>query len=369
MWYKRIARFRQKKENIAHENVSCANCETNFSGNFCPNCGQSVDTYDKPVGFVIYNFLGDFFAFDTRFFRTLIALLFKPGFLSKEYIVGRRVRYAPPFRIFVFVSFVLFLLLQIYTTRGLNTMLDTEFGKGKISLDSASLAAADSVYTDIRSEMDGTDRFVADSVVTKLGTQSGILKSDAIVSMEPGTEPGIEAGELLAGSTNTRQLLNIAEHKLEERLNTEEDPVKRAQLQKFIRICQSPEQANAKILQYLSYAFFLLLPLFALILKLVYIRQRYHYIRHLIFSIHIHAFLFVALIAGVSVLMLFSGGAWLFAFILLLLIPVYFILALKKFYQQSVGKTLAKAVLIGGAYNFLFLTIFSIVLFSAISVF
>lgn len=53
-------RFNKKKE-VSHENVICKNCETQFSGHFCPGCGQSVKEFDKPFSFVIYNFAGDFF--------------------------------------------------------------------------------------------------------------------------------------------------------------------------------------------------------------------------------------------------------------------------------------------------------------------
>lgn len=121
MWSKIKARFKKKEIQPAEEE-SCKNCETVFTGHFCPNCGQAVKDYDKPFGFIFYNFVGDFFSFDARFFRTLLTLILRPGFLSKEYFEGRRVRYAPPFRIFIFESFILFLLLQTYTNRGLTTV-------------------------------------------------------------------------------------------------------------------------------------------------------------------------------------------------------------------------------------------------------
>ena len=169
MSFKLLQRFKRKKPETNFEDVKCANCETQFTGKFCPNCGQAVKDYDKPFSFVFYNFLGDFFAFDTRFFRTIISLLFKPGFLSKEYIEGRRVRYAPPFRIFVFVSFVLFLMLQNYTNRGLTTVLDSDIQKNNAKLDSILAVSGDSIASVLVSEMSEEELKVTDSILSDYG--------------------------------------------------------------------------------------------------------------------------------------------------------------------------------------------------------
>ena len=166
-------RKKDKKE-VKHTNVNCKNCDTQFSGNFCPECGQSVRDYDKPFSFIFYNFIGDFFAFDTRFFATFSALLTKPGYLSKEYFDGKRVRYAPPFRIFIFVSFVLFFLLQVLTNQGLDKVLDSSLqGKGIIKLDSASVAATDSLFAEMNMGPDSTN---ADNLISEI--DSDILKGD-----------------------------------------------------------------------------------------------------------------------------------------------------------------------------------------------
>ncbi|MCY1721658.1 DUF3667 domain-containing protein [Prolixibacteraceae bacterium Z1-6] len=367
MLSKILPRLKRKKTETLPENIVCANCETQFDGHFCPNCGQSIKEYDKPINFVIYNFLGDLFAFDTRFFKTILALLFKPGFLSKEYIAGRRVRYAPPFRIFVFVSFVLFLLLQIYTNRGLTSVLDTDFNDGIVKLDSNSVAAADSVYTRMRTEMDSTEVHTADSLLTKLGVKTKRAGVTGKLGPESDIGTGIDIGALVGNTRNTNELLNKVINTLEEDLKTEEDPDKRARLQKFIRICRSPVQANAKILQYISYAFFLLLPILAIILKMVYIRRNQNYIRHLVFSIHIHAFIFVVLTLVVGLMMVSSGGSQAIVFGLLLLVPVYFIIAMKKFYGQTVGKTIVKALLVSFTYNIIFLTGVILAAFNALN--
>ena len=105
-WFNFIKNKNKKQNETSSENVTCKNCETVFNGKYCPECGQSITDYDKPFTFIFYNFAGDFFSFDARFFRTFGALLVKPGSLTAEYFKGRRVKYAPPFRIFIFMSFM-----------------------------------------------------------------------------------------------------------------------------------------------------------------------------------------------------------------------------------------------------------------------
>jgi hypothetical protein len=347
-----LSRFKHSKSEEDYKNITCANCETKFDGHFCPKCGQSVKEYDKPISFVLYNFLGDFFAFDTRFFRTFVTLLFRPGFLSKEYIEGRRVRYAPPFRVYVFVSFVLFLLLQIYTNKGLVTVLDSD--KTKIGLDSSSAVMADSVLNVVRVEMTENEIAELDSLFNPNGAivetnKSGSNHTEEIVLSE------------LFKEKSVRTIFDDSIERLEEELKTEEDPAERADIQKLIRILRSPEQTTANILKYISWAFFLLLPLLAVILKLVYIRRKQNYMRHLVFSIHIHSFIFVVMILVVGLFMIFGTSILNVVPILLLITPIYLIIAMWKFYGQSIGKTILKFITVSFIYNIIFL----IVIFTA----
>lgn len=345
MWSKLKKRINLRKENTPAVDVTCKNCGTNFSGYYCPNCGQAVKDYDKPISFIFYNFLGDFFAFDTRFFRTLWALVSRPGFLSKEYFEGRRVRYAPPFRIYIFVSFILFLLLQNFTNRGLTTVLDSELDGDKISLDSTSVAVSDSIIQQMGKEIDPDQKAVIDSLVAPYVVQdsTGDDKLNLKIDMET-----------FRDSRDLRHLLSKYAGTLEKKLEVETDPERRAELREYIRYCRSPETAMAQILEYISWAFFLLLPLFAVLLKLIYIRRRQNYMRHLVFSIHIHSFVFLVMMTIVALYMSFSANLnWITA-ILFFSIPVYFIIAMKKFYGQNIGKVILKFLAVSFMYNIVF---------------
>lgn len=99
------------------KSVICQNCDTRFKGNYCPNCGQQFKGFQKPFKFLIVDLAANVISFDTRLWRSLKALLTRPGKYALDYINGHRMRYVPPLRLYVFISFLFFLLLSIYVNR------------------------------------------------------------------------------------------------------------------------------------------------------------------------------------------------------------------------------------------------------------
>ena len=92
----------------------CLNCEHELNSEFvfCPMCGQETKDTAKSVGHFIHHFANDYFTFDSKILKSFGPLLFKPGFLTKEFFAGRRVRYIPPMRMYLFVSIIFFLVLS-----------------------------------------------------------------------------------------------------------------------------------------------------------------------------------------------------------------------------------------------------------------
>ncbi|MFT6166796.1 MAG: hypothetical protein ACJAV5_001697 [Vicingaceae bacterium] len=78
---------------------------------FCPSCGQEVKL-DQSVGSLLTHFLNDYFTFDSKIIRSVLPLISKPAFLTIEYLRGRRVQYIAPFRLFIFLSLIFFLLIS-----------------------------------------------------------------------------------------------------------------------------------------------------------------------------------------------------------------------------------------------------------------
>lgn len=328
----------------------CDNCNHEFKGHYCPDCGQEVAEFNRPMGFVLYDFAGNFFSFDTRFFTTFWYMISKPGFLTSEFFAGRRVRYSPPFRIFVFLSFILFLLLQLYSESWLDhkTVLDVKtrdkqsglaFNFGATIDKDAHQAFPDSVE---QLEFFNAS-LLQDSVINPVRS----LVQDSVINS--GSNLNIDFSDFKSG--NIRENLNIIAVKLEAKLKSETDPEEQKKLNSYIVMCRAPEMVISIILKYLSWTFFFLLPVFALILKLFYIRRNQFYIRHLIFSVHLHSYLFLILVVIISLKLIFLSGIVWIGSILAISFPVYLIVALRKFYGQSLTKTFFKFLGISVIYN------------------
>lgn len=88
----------------------CLNCGAELNGRYCHKCGQENIEPKESFLHLVNHFVEDITHFDGKFFTTLKDLLFKPGFLSKEYLKGRRASYLHPIRMYVFTSAAFFLI-------------------------------------------------------------------------------------------------------------------------------------------------------------------------------------------------------------------------------------------------------------------
>lgn len=89
----------------------CPNCETTLQGSFCHQCGQKQITHhDFALGHFLAHAVHDITHFDSKIFRSLIPLFFRPGVLTQEYLAGRRSRYLKPVTLFVLLNLFFFLV-------------------------------------------------------------------------------------------------------------------------------------------------------------------------------------------------------------------------------------------------------------------
>ena len=239
----------------------CRNCGAVAPGTYCPACGQETSLALPTVRAMLREAAGRYVAFDGRMWRTLFGLLFRPGFLTCEYLAGRRRRYIRPARLFLVLSIALFALLRFAGEPPLHL--------GRATADAGSAAKAGSAPQGSADK----NRLRDDA------TTGGSNLPDLLVEFEP--QPWAESLR------------------------------RRAEQFNHLPRKQQIEQIVSGVLRYGPYAMFALLPLFALLLKLAYVgrARRYpnrprRYAAHLVFGAHNHAFLFLV----VSLLVLLPGG-------------------------------------------------------------
>ena len=331
-----------KKQEVPFSDLKehpCLNCNHIFKGYYCPNCGQSVKEFDRPFGFVFYDFLGNIVAFDSRLFKTITSLVAHPGKLTLAFFRGKRASYAPPFRSFIFLSFILFLLLQTTTNRSLTTILDKSYGNEMMQVDPIT-----------------PEDF--DSLSIKVGA---LTEKDRNKTLNFNID-----WSFMAKQENLRASLFYMANVFEERLKNTQDENSRRTLLKIIEIIRSPDQLISRILKYLSWVFFLLLPVFALLLKFVHLRKKINYIRHLVFSVHLHSFMFLLFIFILVVNMIFEGQWTIHLLWTLFLLPVYLIIAMRNFYAQNWGKSIFKSIIVSFVYNLIVFFSFGLVVYNAL---
>src|ERR1700709_695268 len=98
------------KKHYRHE-TDCLNCKAELQGRFCHACGQENLQIKESFGHMMNHAISDYFHFDHQFFHTLKPLFLKPGYLTNQYMSGKRAQYLHPVKMYIFISIVYFLLL------------------------------------------------------------------------------------------------------------------------------------------------------------------------------------------------------------------------------------------------------------------
>lgn len=285
---------------MSHRTECCLNCGEPTPGNFCPSCGQRNADYRVSFRELWGDALDGLFQIDSRIARTLLPFLFRPGFLTREYNAGRRTRYSSPLRIYLLLSVAYFFalsLLQLNTPLQLGTAQGGDKGHGESKVEATPPGKSDG-----KGDGKGEDD-VSDLPKINLGWRP----------LEQHAERQIKMLQKLDPQEATRRLKDV-------------------------------------FLSQVSKALFFVLPLFAMLLKLLYLRSRRFYIEHLTFALHLHAFLFFLLL--LCLLQPARDHLGLMA----LLGYTHLVVALRTVYGQSWLRTLIKSTLLLLLYTFVLLT-------------
>jgi hypothetical protein len=291
--------------------------------------------------------LEDELSLDRRLPATLVALLFRPGKLTVEYVNGRIVRYVRPFRLYLVSSVIFFLLLSFTSTRFLR---DVKLNSAAEPLTAAQL---DSVMIEIQANLDHADLTQAqrDSMrarLNSLGMQriTGALGDRGPSPAEPDTLPlAVEP------DTVTDDPLELLDGVPVSLGHPALDSAAAAKIRtlRAMEPGRAVERLASDFLSYIPTAMFVLLPFFAGVLKLFYIRRRRFYAEHFIFLLHTHTFIYLLFtVLLLTVVLGVFRGAFLSA--LLLWMAIYTAVAMRRMYGQGWIKTLIKWWVLGWTY-------------------
>jgi len=324
----------------------CLNCGTELLGPFCHYCGQPDKNFLRFFPVLLRELMEDFLDFDSRFMRTMKPLLFRPGKLTRDYLDGRRFRYTPPLRLYIFSSIACFFLAAFIASDAIQVHTGGEEG--------------DVVVTGIQI---GSDDQEVEAALDKLDPEKRKKVEEALEKAKEAraTEDSEPNGIDINGKPWDRETNPFIIEWMPNWVNDWVNDEIEGSPQKGKEIAENPDLIKDKVFDVLPATMFVLLPLVALLFKFWYLFAKKYYIEHLIFALHNHSFLFVM----VFIVMLLNGlaswsepagqvrihsavtwaniaiGVW---------IPLYFLVSLKRVYQQGWGMTLAKYCLIGISY-------------------
>jgi hypothetical protein len=301
----------------------CLNCNTVLTDRYCQHCGQENVEPKQSLWHLIVHFFNDITHFDGKLFTTLKYLVFRPGFLSSEYIKGKRMAYLDPIRMYLFISSIFFIVM-------LSVLPEPKFQSYK---DQELVHATDSLrkthYTDgfgnYGKLVHGKQVFV---VNVKEECRHGYHHYDSL----------IKAGTIKPNFLHRhfdKKWIGVYEV-------YDKDPINF--MPKFL----------GKFFHSVSKGFFISLPVFAFLLFLLYIRRRnnYYFVTHAIFAIHFYT---VGFVIGLVVLLLgMIGGVFANDSIQLLavfIIWVYLYIAMLRFYKQHWFKTFIKFFILSFLFN------------------
>jgi len=280
----------------------CLNCGTVAHLNYCPNCGQGTRLHVPSAGEFIHEFVAHYIALEGKLWKTLKLLFFKPGMLTVEYIAGRRASYVEPLRIFLTFSILFFATLKLSGTEIANFRDNEKEDAAEIAQDRET----------------GRQRTVPEQLEpAKKDAAAPVSKRASDRGVEVNTDFGFLGADLEAIANKKMERFNALPRDEQERM------------------------IKAGFYSYTPYLMLLLMPVFALYLKLLYLGSGRTYGEHFLFALHTNAFAYMQ----ITLILLSPWKLLTFAFSMWLMF--YLPTAMRRVYGGSRKVTFLRWMVLG----------------------
>jgi hypothetical protein len=342
----------------------CLNCGANLHGRYCHACGQENLEPKESLWHLITHYFYDITHFDGKFFSSLKYLLLKPGFLPGEYLKGKRASYLHPIRMYVFTSAFFFII--IFSMFHLEDLSESKFysvdsmksiglqakalKNAKTKEDSATISNALSSLSDSNITVGGD---AAKKNLVNFRVAETDFKTTAAYDSAQNSLPASKRDGWIARRMNRRNI------EIWQKYKGDANAIVGAWIKKFTHT--------------IPQLLFLSLPLFSFVLWVLYLRwrNRWFYTGHVIFSLYLYIFYFIAYLLFFGLQAIHDSTGWRIWWWLELALWIYMLYymykAMLNFYRQGKGKTFLKLVLLSVASLVIILLLFAA--FTVFSVF
>lgn len=397
---RRKRRFFGRRKSARERLTHCENCGAELVGEYCAKCGQHAIDYRRSVVRVLIDAADSFLNWDTKFLKSVGVLLVRPWRLTNDFNAGRRVRYVHPLRLYLLASIAFFLLARLFDFNGTNALQFEPKDREQMEVALAKLAAPDSgldeaeraKVADARAKLAETDeklspkdrerlRFALGTLIGTSMKQKFREKDHQRLNKALDRVNAINASPTPAappeGSTVDSSPLPLAQATPGE--HPEATPTASATREDQIgvnfsygnkdpfgqwmetRIKDKIGEDGTKSKLFLETLrsnvptmMLACVPLFAFVLKVLYIRQRRFYVEHLVYALHIHTFVYIAVVVitliGMALLRVAPGVQPVIVTALSFVVTGLVFVSIRRVYRQGWFMTIFKFVLGGTAY-------------------
>jgi hypothetical protein len=358
---RRFFRSKKQREPLTH----CENCDAPLAGEYCAQCGQHAIDYRRSLMRLMIDAADSLLNWDTKFLHTVVVLLWKPWQLTNDFNAGRRVRYVHPLRLYLIASIAFFLLAKLVHLNPADAVELSAEDRAQIAAALGKLSGGDSqLPQEQRVRIDAARaRWAAPETIPdpkarekferammKLPKfadkrqlkpqdlakiEAALKRLDQIVPPEPPLPPEAAAGQAPSGpapdsagpradvpsppdniprtQTPPTPAPEKPKRKIQFNSGIDGDLANKSPFEKWMeeRIKAKIGEDGTNVQLFLETLrnniptmMLCCIPLFALVLKILYVRQRRYYIEHLVYALHIHTFVYVAVVVISLVAML-----------------------------------------------------------------